>query len=654
MLKRIIRNLKKPNHTPKRLLNASLNFISRAVKSPYVLGLPKLIIIEPTNVCSLGCPLCPTGVGDPKRPQGFLSFENYKRIIDEIGDALYYVMLSSYGEPFLNPDIVRMIAYAKAKNIFVNTSTNAQNIDRACAERIVNAGLETITISADGATQESYERYKVGGNLEKVIDAVRFIRQARDARSSATPRIILQCVVTRFNEHELDQIEAKARRLGADHLIFKKMCDMRGFPRGRADIEGYIPANPALRAYTAEADTVRWNTAEKDRNRCDLAWDYPMIGWDGSVYPCCFDYYNYNMGNAFENGFKKIWNNGRFISLRARILRDKGSVPYCAQCPINFYGGDIIRDIYIEDTRPAAPSGYCSRTMADFYNYDPRFGAASNDLRESQYGIRDGAVSNPLRYFFFYRMALERVLRAIRPGAAVVDAGCGPGVLAGAAGEALRRYVGFDIAIERIRQARKAVPPGRHSFIVADACAFPLRDATFDTAVALELIEHVPDTEAFLREAGRVLAPGGTLIMTTPFGLSFSDNRDKLYKDQHIYEFSGRKLRILLEKSGFVVQRSAGIGFKFPAITIPVWLGSAPLKYLYRALTRRDLTSGYGKPIVLEPCALTDPLLNKLYYVIGYKRAWYTLMAALEWIGERVPGFSTHLLIVCQKRSKTP
>ena len=109
ILERIRNKINRPNHTWKRFINSTLNFISKSVKCPYVFGLPESIFIEPTNTCNLKCPLCPTGSGKMKRRKGFLSFENFKKIIDEIGDYIYYLTLTNYGEPFLNKNILKII-----------------------------------------------------------------------------------------------------------------------------------------------------------------------------------------------------------------------------------------------------------------------------------------------------------------------------------------------------------------------------------------------------------------------------------------------------------------------------------------------------------------------------------------------------------------
>jgi radical SAM protein with 4Fe4S-binding SPASM domain len=345
LLSRIRSKLNRPNHTLKRFINASLIFFSQHIKSPYVFGLPESVFIEPTNMCNLKCPLCPTGSGNMKRRKGFLSLKNFKQIIDEIGDYIYYLTLTTYGEPFLNKDILEMIYYAKQKKLVVSILINAQLINKFYAAVIVAAGLDNIVISMDGTCQTSYEKYRVGGELYKVIEAIKLIREERERQNSELPSIHIQFIVMKHNENEIKEINDLVKGLKADKLFFKKLCNLNGFPGHLKDMKSYIPNNPDYNAYKIERNSIKWNTSKQDKNWCDLAWNYPAINWDGSLSPCCFDCESYfNLGNVFASSFKKVWNNNKFISLRRNLLRDKSSIPICSKCPVNFYE-DIIEEV---------------------------------------------------------------------------------------------------------------------------------------------------------------------------------------------------------------------------------------------------------------------------------------------------------------------
>ncbi len=341
MLKKLIKRLRRPNSTWKRFGNYCLNYISKSLRIPYVLGFPEAIFIEPTNLCNLKCPLCPVGSGNNKREKGKLALDNFKKIIDEIGGYIYDLVLTNYGEPFLNPQILDMLYYAQEKRISTRLITNALLIDNVSAAGIVKSGLDRIVISLDGIDQETYSSYRIGGQLSKVIEAINLIVEAKNEQKKSLPLVYLQFIITKYNEHQMEEARDLAKKLKVDRLIFKKLCDLNGFPSSLSYLERYLPSNAAYRAYKIEGCAISYNTDKPDINFCPMAWNYPAVNWDGSLYPCCFDYGDLEMGNVFKDGFKNVWNNKNFIRLRSKISKNKNILPVCGKCPVNIYE-DII------------------------------------------------------------------------------------------------------------------------------------------------------------------------------------------------------------------------------------------------------------------------------------------------------------------------
>ncbi|GBD13712.1 Demethylrebeccamycin-D-glucose O-methyltransferase [bacterium HR24] len=123
-------------------------------------------------------------------------------------------------------------------------------------------------------------------------------------------------------------------------------------------------------------------------------------------------------------------------------------------------------------------------------------------------------------------LLVDFFLLGIRPGQRVLDIGCGEGrhVIGTCHNPCLG--VGLDIGLDLLREARRrlhdaaqAMPgwiKGHGEFVLADACHLPFGDCTFDHVIACEVVEHVEDDDALLREAVRVLKPGGVLVVSTP------------------------------------------------------------------------------------------------------------------------------------------
>ncbi|MDD5416927.1 MAG: radical SAM protein [Candidatus Aenigmarchaeota archaeon] len=136
------------------------------------LGYPHTLMIEPTNYCNLKCPLCPTGAGRLGRPVQTVDFEEYKKIIDEMGKYIVHLRLFGWGEPLLHKDLFKMVSYAKRKGMFVNFHTNAFFLTKENTKAMVDSGLDDLNISLDGASQETYSKYRKQGNFQTTIDNI--------------------------------------------------------------------------------------------------------------------------------------------------------------------------------------------------------------------------------------------------------------------------------------------------------------------------------------------------------------------------------------------------------------------------------------------------------------------------------------------------
>lgn len=123
-------------------------------------------------------------------------------------------------------------------------------------------------------------------------------------------------------------------------------------------------------------------------------------------------------------------------------------------------------------------------------------------------------------------------------GGRVLDLGCGVGHSFSLL--APRETVGVDVA-------REALEGQERETVVADMRALPFPDASFEAAVAIQSIEHVPEPERALAEARRVLAPGGVAIFVTPNRLTFG-RPDEIIDPYHEVEFDQHELRALCER----------------------------------------------------------------------------------------------------------
>ncbi len=221
-----------------------------------------------------------------------------------------------------------MVAYASQKGIYTATSTNAHYLNDNNARMTVESGLDRLIISIDGTTQEVYRQYRVGGQLEKVLEGARNIVKWKKELRSKTPFVFFQFLVVRPNEHQLDDIRRLAGEIGVDQVRFKtaQVYDYRKDPNG------LIPVNGKYSRYLKKEDGefAFRNTLE---NHCWRLWHATVITWDGLVVPCCFDKdAQHPLGDLKGKPFKEVWHDEQYVEFRHQILQSRKNIDICANC----------------------------------------------------------------------------------------------------------------------------------------------------------------------------------------------------------------------------------------------------------------------------------------------------------------------------------
>ncbi len=304
----------------KKVYNVVLSYLQLLIKASRLYYYPTRLTIETGNICNLKCPLCPTGRGDPGAQRGFIALPEYKKVIDELADDLILVRLYNWGEPLLHKDIVPMVEYAVGKGVGVTLSTNLTILDRETARGLLAAGLNKLFVSADGASEETYQTYHVGGSFERVMANLKLLISEKETMGSSRTRIVWLFHVFRHNEREIDLARKKAAELGVEIRFNPMRTDMGReiFEKASESIERdfkWIPENPKFCLFDLDK-----REAKRKRNFCSLPWKEAVINWDGSVLPCCSVYEGkYTFGNAFEEGFKKIWNGPSYRAARLEM-----------------------------------------------------------------------------------------------------------------------------------------------------------------------------------------------------------------------------------------------------------------------------------------------------------------------------------------------
>jgi radical SAM protein with 4Fe4S-binding SPASM domain len=331
------------DNVPRRkILNWILVEASVLIKPNRPWGWPTHAQVEPANSCNIGCVLCPVTEG-LDRPLRHMELRTFERLIDELGQHLFIILLWDWGEPFLNPSVYDMISYAKTRSIGVISSTNGHVFAKGeHAERLVLSGLDCIVVAVDGVTQQTYEQYRQGGDLDTVTRGITNILKARSALGSITPMVNLRFIVMRHNEHEIPQLEQFARSLGVDALTLRTLCtyDNGGYCVTAADGSAFVPENPAYQPFGF--DPVHNSPIRRDVNPCKVLWNNPAIHSDGQVFPCTFDPHGrIPLGDITESRFADIWWGPGYGALRREFRQNYRGLDLCRDCVCSFEGGSM-------------------------------------------------------------------------------------------------------------------------------------------------------------------------------------------------------------------------------------------------------------------------------------------------------------------------
>jgi radical SAM protein with 4Fe4S-binding SPASM domain len=330
----------------RKIMNWILVELSIVLRTKKPWGWPTFLQIEPTTKCNLNCSYCPVSL-ETGRPKGNADKKMVERLIDEIGDYTLILVLWGWGEPFVNPDVYDMIAYAKERGISAISSTNGHVFaDRNQARRLVHSGIDALIVSTTGVTQDSFARFRKG-NVDTSLQGVRNIVEEKQRQHSDTPRISLTLVVTQYNEHELEPAKEIAKSLGVDMLSLKKVNPCALYLEEEKSVEA-LPKDDRYKRF--RYDSTGKKPLEVRNNPCKALWHKTNLRWDGRINSCTFDFEGASaLGDFKKEKFKKIWRGESYRRMREKFRKDWRSIPMCSRCTFAYVGGnytDVIAESF--------------------------------------------------------------------------------------------------------------------------------------------------------------------------------------------------------------------------------------------------------------------------------------------------------------------
>lgn len=287
-------------------------------KYPYKFKLPSfppMLDIEATNACNLDCLMCSRQI--MTRKVGFMDFDLYKRIIDEAArEGAIRIRLIRWGEPLLHPQIIDMIKYAKSKNLLVHITSNGILLNRSMAEKLLNAGLNGISISMQGLNKEEYEKIRNKGKYEILVENIKQLEAVRKEHNRKSFYIHVGTSI-------LDETDSEVKEFIREwySVVDTVSCSFTSL-RGLQDVERVKELIP------------RQRVPPPSRKLCTEVRRKLSIDWNGDVTACCGDFNcELKLGNVKESSLKELWHSKKLEGMRKILARgEKDKIPFCRLC----------------------------------------------------------------------------------------------------------------------------------------------------------------------------------------------------------------------------------------------------------------------------------------------------------------------------------
>lgn len=274
---------------------------------------PPYLQIEPSSICNFRCVFCYQTVRSftdkSSGHMGTMSFDLFKKIVDQIEGKVDLISLASRGEPFVCKDVSRMLAYCRGKFLGLKVNTNASLLNEEKCHALLSGGVNTIVISADAAEKSLYSQLRVGGKLDAVLQNVKMLR---DIKFKHYPQSSVIMRVSGVMYHSaVPNMSSMIQKWGewADQVCFVKY-------------------NPWENVYESPVNNMM--------TVCSDLWRRMFIWFDGSTNPCDTDYKStLSVGNILKNTVTELWRGEPYQRLRnAHLEKKRQEVNPCRRCTV--------------------------------------------------------------------------------------------------------------------------------------------------------------------------------------------------------------------------------------------------------------------------------------------------------------------------------
>lgn len=278
---------------------------------------PLVLNIEPTNACNLRCICCPRETMVLHQGTNYLSIKNFKKIVDEASEFAPLIMLNLHkdGEPLLHKNLPEMVAYARKKEVakIIHLNTNGTLLNTNRGRRLLDAGIDDITISIDAAFPETYFKLKKNDKFDELC---RDVESVIDYRNKTNAKTIIRVKIMEFD------------------LVGKN--EINAFLKKWQDVADVVQITGTHNWSGAISDITITDETSKVRYPCGLLWYALAVNSNGKVSICNVDWdYSGVVGNIGNASINEIWQSESIRKIRrAHLSENWNFVPVCNECVV--------------------------------------------------------------------------------------------------------------------------------------------------------------------------------------------------------------------------------------------------------------------------------------------------------------------------------
>lgn len=295
---------------------------------------PTSVCLDVCSLCNLNCAGCPMRKNNfCGRGAGYLTFENFKKFIDK-NRFIKHIEISNTGEPFLNPDIIKIMEYARLKKVALSAwgGSNFNEMSDAVLEAIAKTGVVGICIALDGARQETYSAYRRGGDFGRVIANIKKFNEYKKIHNAET-KLYWQYIILPTNESpdEIRAAKALAASLSMEMYFIRDWGNWRPAIDKRPEIERetgieFVSNSLGRPSFVPPEDALKVLA-------CRHLWDAPQLSWDGRMFGCSANRDLEFGGNAFSDGLAACMKRGLYADTKKMLMGGRAAAGSpCAGC----------------------------------------------------------------------------------------------------------------------------------------------------------------------------------------------------------------------------------------------------------------------------------------------------------------------------------